>query len=94
MKISGLIWLEGIVDKLISKHGVEQQEVREVLNKQPHIRYIEKGHRTDENVYAALGRTDEGRYLIIYFVYKADTRALILSAREMTAKERKQYAKK
>lgn len=56
MKINGLIWLEDIVDKLISKHGVEQQEVREVLESQPHIRFVEKGHRAGENVYAAFGQ--------------------------------------
>lgn len=94
MKINGLIWLEDIVDKIISKHGAEQREVREVLESQPHIRFIEKGHRAGENVYAAFGQTAEGRYLIVYFVYKTDKRALILSARDMTATERKQYAKK
>ena len=46
-----------------------------------------------EDLYAAMGRTAAGRYLITYFVYKATMEALIISAREMTQKEQKSYAK-
>lgn len=41
-----------------------------------------------------MSRTVAGRYLIIYFVYKATKEALIISAREMTKKEKRAYAKK
>ena len=91
MKIEGFIWLEDIVEKLVQKHGVQQQEVREVFVNLPQFRFVEKGHRPDENVYAALGQTDAGRYLIVFFVYKKDRRALILSARDMTHAERRKY---
>ena len=47
-----------------------------------------------EDLYAALSRTATGRYLIIYFVYKTTNEALIISAREMTGKEKRAYAKK
>ena len=91
MRIEGFIWLEDIVEKLVQKHGVQQQEVREVFANLPQFRFVEKGHRPDENVYAALGQTDAGRYLIVFFVYKKDRRALILSARDMTHAERRKY---
>jgi uncharacterized DUF497 family protein len=94
MKITGIIWLEEIVEKLAYKHRVEQQEVREVLANSPQFCFIEKGHRAGENVYAASGQTDAGRYLIVFFIHKQDKRALILSAREMTPTERKSYGKK
>ena len=58
------------------------------------FRFIETGDIGGEDLYAALGRTDAGRYLIIYFVYKATKEALIVSAREMTRKEKRTYAKK
>jgi hypothetical protein len=35
----------------------------EVIENTPHFRFVEKGYREGENVYAALGRTDAGRYL-------------------------------
>lgn len=94
MKISGIIWLPAIVEKLIVKHRVTRDEVREVLRNSAHFRFVEKGHRQGENVYSALGQTDAGRYLILFFVRKKTGRALIVSARDMTASERRRYEKK
>ena len=93
MKISGIIWIEEIIDKLERKHNVQQDEVRQVLGSNPHFRFVETGHRPGENVYAAMGRTDGGRYLIVFFVLKKDKRAIIVSARTMTDGERKRYEK-
>lgn len=94
MKIDGLIWLRDIVDKLAWKHRVDPEEVEEALNNQPKIRFVEKGERQAEDVYLALGQTDAGRYLAVLFIYKKTKEALILSARDMANKERKQYGKK
>jgi len=94
VKIGGLIWLAEIVDKLDWKHNVQQQEVREVFRRKPKYRFVEKGHRRGENVYVAQGRTEAGRYLNVFFVYKTNQRALILSAREMTPAEKRTYGKK
>ncbi len=93
MKIKGLIWFDDIIEKLERKHNVQQNEVREVLVNRPHFRFVEKGHCSGENVYAAMGQSNSGRYLIIFFVYKTDKRALILSARDMTKAERRLYEK-
>ena len=76
MKITGFIWLEDIIEKLAQKHKVQQQEVREVFANLPRFRFVEKGHRPGENVYAARGQTDAGRYLTVFFVYKKDRLAL------------------
>ena len=94
MKISGLVWLNDIIAKLEDKHSVEQGEVKEVLGNRPWFRFIEKGHRPGENVYAAFGQTDQGRYLVVFFVFKQDRRALIISARDMTRAERKTYERR
>jgi len=91
LKIRGLIWLEDVVEKLEVKHAVQQQEVRDVFANKPLIYMVEKGHRAGENVYAALGQTDSGRYLSVYFVHKRDGRALILSTRDMTSVERRKH---
>ena len=94
MKITGLIWLDDIVEKLHSKHNVVPAEVREVFDNRPQFRFAEKGHRPGKNVYFACGQTAEGRYLIVFFVHKKDRRALILSARDMTRAERRKYERK
>lgn len=94
MKIEGITWIRNIVDKLALKHQVETEEVEQALNNQPKIRFVEKGARKGEDVYLALGQTDAGRYLAVLFIYKRTKEALILSARDMADKERKQYGKK
>jgi uncharacterized DUF497 family protein len=94
MNIVGIVWLRDIVDKLIRKHQVETYEVEEVLENNPKIRFVEKGEREGEDVYLALGRTDAGRYLAVLFIYKQTREALIMSARDMAHKERKQYGEK
>ncbi|VXD14546.1 conserved hypothetical protein [Planktothrix paucivesiculata PCC 9631] len=91
MEIFDLIFLDSIVEKIERKHNVQTQEVREVFMRFPLIRFIEKGNRQNENVYAAYGQTQTGRYLIVFFIYKEDNNALILSARDMTNAERRKY---
>ncbi|MCK4452287.1 MAG: hypothetical protein KAX26_17085, partial [Anaerolineae bacterium] len=39
LKITGLIWLEDIIEKLAQKHSVRQQEVREVFAGFPHFHF-------------------------------------------------------
>jgi uncharacterized DUF497 family protein len=94
LKVTGFIWLQDIVEKLWHKHNVEQYEVAEVFANAPQFRLVEKGHRAGENVYSASGQTGAGRYLIVFFVYKHNKRALIVSARDMTRAERRRYERK
>jgi uncharacterized DUF497 family protein len=94
MRITGIVWLRNVVDKLEWKHSVTPDEVEEIFNRSPRYRLIESGDVEGENLYAALGQTTSGRYLIVYFVHKTTGEALIVSAREMTPKERKIYGKK
>lgn len=82
------------VEKLRRKHDVYDYEVEEVLRGRARFYFGEKGNIEGEDVYRALGQTEEGRYLIVVFIYKRDGTALVTSAREMTSKERKRYGKK
>ncbi len=93
MRVREVIWLPEFEDKLYYKHAVLAEEVEEILFGQPQIRFVEKGHHPGENLYAAYGQTDSGRHLIVFFVLKADARALIISARDMDRKERKLYGR-
>jgi uncharacterized DUF497 family protein len=92
--IDDFIWLPDIVEKLESKHRVLPEEVEEVFFNRPHSRFVEKGHIAGEDVYVALGQTDGGRYLSVFFIHKPGNLALIISARDMDAAERKRYGRK
>ena len=81
-------------DKLERKHNVRAQEVFQVMRSNPRIRFLEKGQHPNEDVYVAYGRATSGRYLVVFFIYKLSRIALVISAREMEAKERKQYGRK
>ncbi len=95
MKINRLIWLDQYLIKIEVKHHVYQDEVRAVLFSNPRIRRVGKGkRRKGEHLYVAYGQTQTGRYLTIFFIHKAGNEALIISARDMDDKERKQYGRK
>jgi uncharacterized DUF497 family protein len=47
-----------------------------------------------ENLYRALGQTDGGRYLAVFFIHKGRGGALVISARDASLKERRSYGKK
>lgn len=95
MQIDYIICPENIEEKLAKKHRVTLREVRQTLLNNPRFRFAEKGHTEGEDVYAAFGQTFGGRYLSIFFIFKpSDNTAVIISARDMSQKERKSYARK
>jgi len=94
MRIAGIIWLEDIVEKLEQKHAIQKHEIKEILAGRAWFRFMEKGHRPGENLYAAFGQTEDGRYVMVFFVHKHDGQALVVSAREMTATERRTYERR
>jgi hypothetical protein len=93
MRITGIIWLEEVVEKLRRKHGVEPDEVEEALEGRSRIRRIEAGKVKGEDLYSATGRSSSGRYLLVLFIRKATGEALIVSARGMSRRERRLHGK-
>ncbi len=94
MSSKDIIWLSEIVEKLRDKHSVEQAEVEQIFARNPRYFRGPKGKRRGENVYYAFGQTEAGRYLVVVYIKKQDGRVLILSARNMTEKERRRYQRK
>lgn len=94
MYIEDIIWLPEIADKLLAKHGVTQGEAEELLFGRPTFRFVERGDFRGEDVYAALGQSAAGRYLVVYFILKMQNVALVLSARDMERRERRLYEQK
>lgn len=94
MKIEGFIWYRDIIDKLLQKHQVTEDEVEEVFVNKPKFTFIEQGRVKQENMYSARGQTNAGRYLSVLFIYKKTKEALIITARDMDMNERRKYVKK
>ena len=91
MQLHEVIWKDRFIDKLEAKHGVSTGEVEEALFGKPHVRRARKGYVKGEDLYAAYGQTEGGRYLVVFFIRKEQTAALPISARDMTDSERKYY---
>lgn len=94
MKVRRILWLDQFVTKLEVKHHVTTFEVEEVLQSEIKLRRIAKGDVQGEDVYLALGKTEAGRYLSVFFILKKDSSMLPISARDMDNRERKQYVHK
>lgn len=94
MYIDDFIWLPEVVEKLAVKHHVTQEEVEEVFFNRPRFRFVESGYTPGEDVFAATGQTDTGRYLIVFFIHKRGNLALIVTARDMDRKERRRHGRK
>lgn len=94
MKITNVLWLDRFIEKIGRKHGVTEDEVEEVFAGEPRVKLLEKGDVSGENLYIAIGQTEAGRWLAIFFIYKGRNRALVISARDASSRERKGYGKR
>lgn len=73
----------------ILEHGVTISEVEEaILLRRP---FYQRGR---EDKYIAYVITEEGRYLFMVFVIKGGGRIRIITARDMTKKEKRYYRKR
>ena len=93
MRITDIVWKNRYVEKLAVKHGVTVDEVEAVLLAKPLVRKVAKGRVRGEDVYSAMGQTDAGRYLIVFFIGKKHGMALPISGRNMDEQERRYYGK-
>ena len=91
MRVNRIIWYRNFVEKLWDKHHVEVHEAEEALENRRRVRRVQRGHVRGEDVYLALGQTDAGRYLAVFIVYKKSREAIVISARDMDAGERRAY---
>jgi len=74
MKITGFIWLDDIVQKLLWKHSVTQKEVIELFDNSPRLFFVEKGNRTGENGYVAFGQTGRKIFSRIFYLQEKSAR--------------------
>lgn len=92
--VTGIICPQSVTEKIERQHGVTCWEVEDVLLGNPEFRRGPKGRRRGEDLYYALGQTDTGRYLFVVFIYKRNRKALIITARDMTDREKRGYRRR
>ncbi len=86
VKISVFHWDDGNIDH-VAAHGVAQWEVEQVFRRHPKVR------RAREGRYQAAGATEGGRFLVVHFRYLGSGVVRVITARDMTRKERRRHAR-
>ena len=91
-RIVGFDWDDGNARKSDEKHGVSQAEAEQMFFNEPLIVAADAAHSVTESRFHALGRTDAGRRLHVTFTLRQeDTLIRVISARDMSRKERRIY---
>jgi len=83
-------WNTNKAKKNIEKHGVSIDEASTVFSDPLSMTYDDPDHSYGENRYIIIGLSSNGKLLFISHVEK-DGIIRIISARQLTRKERKQY---
>src|SRR4051812_49415333 len=91
-KIVGFDWNKGNQDKNSTKHNVFNWECEQVFFNEPLILQNDIKHSSVEPRMYVLGRTDDNRELFIAFTVR-NSLLRVISARDMSVKERKIYDK-
>jgi uncharacterized protein len=92
--INGFEWDEGNARKNSEKHDVSQAEAEQLFFNEPLQVVPDQTHSRLETRLHALGKTDEGRKLHTTFTQRHHgTKIRVISARDMSRKEREYYEK-
>jgi len=89
----GFQWDQGNITKNLIKHNVENWESEQVFFNKPLLVLDDPKHSIPEKRWAAFGKTDVDRFLIVVFTKRGDL-IRVISARDMNKKERKFYDEK
>lgn len=87
---TGFQWDQHNTNKIWDTHRVTPTEAEQVFFNHPFVVADDTAHSQKERRYRALGRTDTGRLLFLVFTIRA-TLIRLISARDMSRKERKVY---
>jgi len=90
---SGFQWDKGNIDKNLIRHHVENWECEQVFFNRPLLVLDDARHSVSENRWAAFGKTDGDRFLVVIFTAR-DNLIRVISARDMNRRERKFYDEK
>ena len=90
--ITGFDWDQGNSAKVWMRHSVMQAEAEQVFVNRPLVVGDAPKHPAKETRYFALGRSDAGRHIAVVFTFRGSL-LRVISARPMSRKERRVYAR-
>ena len=85
-------WDEGNAEKNLIAHQVTRSEIEQMFFRRPMVVAKLSQQARREPKYFALGRTDAGRQLFVVFTPR-DQLIQVISARDMTRRERRAYSR-
>jgi len=92
-KIVGFDWDDGNVRKSAEKHSVTPREAEQVFLDRRMLVLADEDHSGAEKRFHAYGKSAAGRLLLVSFTLrKNDTTIRVISARNMSRRERQRYA--
>lgn len=93
-RVEGFDWDDGNRHKSAEKHDVSSPEAEQVFFNDPLLVLADDRHSREEVRFHALGHADNGRMLHVTFTLRGGGTLLrIISARDMSRKERMVYGK-
>jgi uncharacterized DUF497 family protein len=92
LNCTGFDWNTGNIEKIWTKHKTSPFECEQVFFNEPLLANIDTKHSQQEERYYVLGQTDKKRLLFVVFTIRSNL-IRIISARDMSRKERQVYNK-
>jgi uncharacterized DUF497 family protein len=90
--LAGFQWDAGNDRKSIDKHRVSRVEAEQVFFNEPLLVAPDERHSPREEMFQALGRTDDARVLLVAFTRRDNGRLLrVISARDANRREKARY---
>ena len=86
-------WNEKKAEDNFRKHGVSFDEAKTVFNDPFSITIYDPDHSSDEQRYVDIGLSSKGRLIVVSY-RERDKRIRIISSREATRKEQREYENK
>jgi len=92
-RIVGFDWDDGNLHKSIQKHAVSPLEAEQVFLDPRLLILTDEEHSEDEKRYHGYGQSAAGRLLLVSFTLRRNETVIrIISARNMSRRERRRYA--
>ncbi len=92
-QVEGFEWDKGNIQKSRQKHNVSPAECEEVFFNSPLVVKHDESHSVEESRFFVLGQTDARRLLFVAFTIRSK-KIRVISARDMSRKERQAYHEK